>query len=232
MGEILDGELIVHPRPDPPHTQAASALTGFLFAPFWRGIGGPGGWISLAEPKIRFGSQILVPDLAGWRKERFAAPPRGPYLVTPDWVCEILSLSTQRFDRALKLPLYAHEGVGHAWLLDPVLRTLEVLRRHEGKWLIVETFEREGAVRAEPFAEVELDLALIWGPPVRGEIEGDEPSRQGKQIAALVGEALTEYLDDRSALLGPAGVVAESWGVLRVSRGAGPAGVGGTRGVA
>lgn len=162
-GEILDGELIVHPRPDPPHTQAASFLTGALFAPFARGIGGPGGWVILIEPKIRFGSNLLVPDLAGWRKERFAAPAKGPYLVIPDWVCEVLSPSTERFDRAGKLPLYAQEGVRHAWLLDPVLCTLEVLRLHEGRWLIVDTHEGEGTVRAEPFEEIELDLGSIWG---------------------------------------------------------------------
>src|SRR3954453_2086234 len=86
-----DGELIVHPRPDPPHVEAATFLTGSLFGPFYRGIGGPGGWVILAEPKILFGPQLLVPDLAGWRKERFAALRKGPYTVIPDWVCEILS---------------------------------------------------------------------------------------------------------------------------------------------
>jgi Uma2 family endonuclease len=163
IGQIVNGELIVHPRPDPPHTEAASVLTGFLFAPFRQGIGGPGGWIILAEPKIRFGSQILVPDLAGWRRERFVSPRKGPYTVIPDWLCEVLSPSTMRFDRATKLPIYAREGVGHVWLLDPVARTLEILRLHEGNWLIAGVHENGDKVRAEPFEAVEIDLALIWG---------------------------------------------------------------------
>jgi Uma2 family endonuclease len=167
IGQIVDGELIVHPRPDAPHVITASELGALLIAPFRRGIGGPGGWIILDEPRILFGPQHLVPDLAGWRKERFAAPRKGSFTVIPDWVCEILSPSTRRFDRVTKLPIYAREGVGHAWVLDPVARTLEVLRLHEGRWLIAGVHENEAKVQAEPFEAVEIDLSLIWGeiPP-------------------------------------------------------------------
>src|SRR5689334_10535989 len=127
IGQIIDGELIVHPRPDPPHTQAASGLGGLLISPFHYGFGGgPGGWVILVEPKIRFGSNLLVPDLAGWRRERFVPIRKGPYTVSPDWVCELLSPSTARVDRVRKLPTYARAGVSHAWILDPTLRTLEV----------------------------------------------------------------------------------------------------------
>jgi Uma2 family endonuclease len=173
IAHLVDGELIVHPRPEPPHTEAASVLTGSLFGPFWRGIGGPGGWVILAEPKILFGEQVLVPDLAGWRKERFVSPRKGPYTVSPDWVCEILSPSTERFDRATKLPIFAREGVRHAWLLDPKLQTLEVLRLHEGRWLIVAVHDGLDKVRAEPFDAIELDLSLFWGE-ARPEEDGEE----------------------------------------------------------
>jgi Uma2 family endonuclease len=162
VGHIVNGELIVFPRPEAPHTEAATNLTGFLFAPFRRGIGGPGGWIILVEPKIRFSSQILVPDLAGWRRERFVSPRKGPYTVSPDWICEVLSPSTMRFDRTTKLPIYAREGVAHVWLLDPVARTLEVLRLQDGRWLIAAVHGNEDKVQAEPFEAVEIDLSLIW----------------------------------------------------------------------
>lgn len=163
-GEIVDGELIVHPRPDPPHTEAASELVGYLHGPFRRGIGGPGGWVILVEPKVRLGQDLLVPDLAGWKRERFVSPEKGPYTVVPDWICEVLSPSTERDDRVRKLPIYAREGVAHAWLLDPDLRTLEVLRLHEGSWLIAGVHQGEDKVRAEPFEAIEMDLRLIWGP--------------------------------------------------------------------
>jgi Uma2 family endonuclease len=177
IGQIVDGELIVHPRPDPPHTLAASGLGGLLSPPFHFGFGGgPGGWVILDEPKIRFGGDLLVPDLAGWRRERFIPIRKGPYTVAPDWVCELLSPSTARIDRIRKLPIYAREGVSYAWLLDPGLRTLEVLRLQDGRWLIVGVFQKQDKVRAEPFEAIELDLSLLWGdlPPEETEEEDSE----------------------------------------------------------
>jgi Uma2 family endonuclease len=177
IGQIIGGELVVHPRPDPPHTQAASGLGVLLGAPFHYGFGGgPGGWVILVEPKIRLGSDLLVPDLAGWRRERFVPIRKGPYTVAPDWVCELLSPSTARTDRVRKLPIYAREKVAYAWILDPGLRTLEVLRLQDGKWLIVAVFQRNDKVRAEPFAAVELDLSLLWGdlPPEEADEEAED----------------------------------------------------------
>lgn len=163
IGQIVDGELIVHPRPDHPHVRAASALTWAIFGPFDQGLGGPGGWVILAEPRILFGEKLLVPDLAGWKKERFVAPKKGSYAVAPDWVCEILSPSTARFDRVTKLPIYAQAEVQHAWILDPGVRTLEVLRLEIGRWTISAAYQNTEKVRAEPFDAVELDLSLLWG---------------------------------------------------------------------
>ena len=163
IGEIIDGEIIVHPRPDPPHVWAASELGALLIPPFRRGIEGPGGWIILDEPRIQFDPQILVPDLAGWRRERYQAPPTGPFQICPDWVCEILSPSTERDDRIRKLPIFAQNGVQHTWLINPVLRTLEVLRLAAGSWVIAGAYGNEEKVRAEPFDAVEIDLSLIWG---------------------------------------------------------------------
>ena len=150
-------------RSDPPHTQAASGLGGLLIGPFHYGFGGgPGGWIILVEPKIRFGGALLVPDLAGWRRERFVPIRKGPYTVAPDWICELLSPSTARTDRVRKLPIYAREKVSYAWILDPALRTLEALRLQDGKWLILGVFQKADKVRVEPFEAFELDLALLW----------------------------------------------------------------------
>ncbi len=162
IGHIVDGELIVLPRPNIPHVLVATHLTADLVGPFRRGIGGPGGWIILAEPMIYFGEDLFIPDLAGWRKERFIPLLKGPTRVAPDWICEILSPSTARFDRVTKLPAYARAGVAHTWLIDPSPRTVEVLRLQDGKWLISSVFQREDKVRAEPFEAVELDLALLW----------------------------------------------------------------------
>jgi Uma2 family endonuclease len=165
VGEIVGGVLIVSPRPAFPHAAAASALGEELGPPFKRGRGGPGGWILLDEPELHLGAgpDVLVPHLAGWRRERMPEMPDVPFAtVAPDWICEVLSPSTEAVDRGDKLPIYAREGVLHAWLVDPILRTLEVLRLDAGGWCIVGTSRDHAKIRAEPFDAVELDLAVLW----------------------------------------------------------------------
>jgi Uma2 family endonuclease len=168
VAEIIDGDLSLMPRPATPHAAAASALGEELGPPFKRGKGGPGGWIILDEPEIHFGEDVVVPDLAGWRRERMPEIPSSPYLtLAPDWVCEVLSPSTEALDRSRKLPLYAREQVSHAWLVDPLQRTLEVLRREGSKWLIIDVFVGDTAVRAEPFDAIALELGVLWADVAR-----------------------------------------------------------------
>lgn len=166
VAEIIDGVLHVNPRPAVPHTVAASALGAELLPPFLRGRGGPGGWVILDEPELHLGPDpdVLVPDLAGWRRTRMPEiPEEKPYFtLAPDWICEVLSPSTAAVDRAGKLPIYAREGVGHAWLVDPLLKTLELLRLDGPTWRLVGTWRDEQIVRAEPFAELALELAALW----------------------------------------------------------------------
>jgi Uma2 family endonuclease len=166
VAEIIDGELVVSPRPAPRHARAASVLGSMLLEPFDRGRGGPGGWWILDEPGLHlFGkAEPLVPDLAGWRVERVPDLPETAYFaLAPDWVCEVLSPSTEKIDRADKMPLYAKAGVRYAWMIHPLLRTLEVLRLGDGRWTLLETFKDNARFRAEPFDALELELAPLWG---------------------------------------------------------------------
>jgi Uma2 family endonuclease len=118
----------------------------------------------LFEPELHLVDDVLVPDLAGWRRERLAKPPDAPAVtVPPDWVCEILSPSTERLDRVRKLPAYCRHGVGHAWLINPGQRTLEVFHREAERWVLLATFADDAVVRAEPFDAIELDLLGLWG---------------------------------------------------------------------
>jgi Uma2 family endonuclease len=163
VAEIVDGELHASPRPAPRHAIAEAAIGALVGAPFHFGRGGPGGWWILPEPEIHLTADVVVPDFGGWRRTRMPSPPERAYFaLAPDWVCEILSPSTASLDRTKKLAIYAREQVSHAWLVDPVARTLEVLRLEAGRWVIVSSHEGQEAVRAEPFGEVELTLSDVW----------------------------------------------------------------------
>jgi Uma2 family endonuclease len=164
-GEIIDGQLYVQPRPAGPHAISGSALTGELYNPYHKGRGGPGGWWILLEPELHFirDVEVLVPDIAGWRRERMPHPPRDHrFDVVPDWVCEILSPSTARKDRVKKMPVYARYGVSYLWLVDPQARMLEAFALRDGRWTVIGLFQNQDAVRVAPFDEMTLELGALW----------------------------------------------------------------------
>jgi Uma2 family endonuclease len=172
VGQILGGELHVHPRPRASHANAASGLGGELFGPFRRGRGGPGGWILLDEPELHLMDDILVPDLAGWRRERMPILPETAYFtLAPDWVCEVLSPSTAKMDRGEKLDAYAREDVPYVWLVDPEQQTLEVLvlrdyaplEKPATRRYVIDSVHSENAiVHAVPFEVFALELGVLW----------------------------------------------------------------------
>lgn len=167
VGEIINGELIVSPRPASPHANAArsvgSQIDGF-HGPAGSGPG-PGGWVILPEPELRFGRDVLVPDLAAWRRERMPRMPNvATFELSPDWVCEIASPSTERLDRTKKMVVYARVGVPHLWIIKPTEHTLENYRLIDGRWTVVETIDgiETPRARVSPFDALELDLARWW----------------------------------------------------------------------
>lgn len=165
VGQIVAGRLVTQPRPAPRHAVAYAGLGGELVGPFDKGRGGPGGWWILDEPEIHVEADVVVPDLAGWRRERMPSlPDTAWFSLPPDWLAEILSPSTARFDRAEKLPLYARWGVGHVWLIDPDLRTLEAYENQAGRWVLLATLKDDETVRLAPFDAVGFGLAALWAP--------------------------------------------------------------------
>ena len=165
IAEIVDGELVTSPRPAFLHAQATSAVNQDL-SPFSRrpgGPGGPGGWRILFEPELHLGADILVPDLAGWRRERMPVLVDEPYsTLAPDWVCEVVSPSTARLDRVRKMPIYARERVSYLWLIHPGLQTLEVYRLEGQHWMVASSHVGADRVQAGPFEEIGLDMSRWW----------------------------------------------------------------------
>jgi Uma2 family endonuclease len=163
VGEIIAGILYAHPRPAIPHAAATSVLGGELGPPFHRGKGGPGGWVILFEPELHLVEDVLVPDLAGWRRERMPEIPNGAFFtLAPDWACEVLSPSTEMVDRAKKLPVYARDRVAHVWFVQPTAQILEIYRLDGETYRLVGTHAADAVVRAEPFDAIELELAALW----------------------------------------------------------------------
>jgi len=164
VGEIIGGELYVSPQPRAIHTRAAGQLLRQL-GPFDEAPTkeSPGGWLILIETELHLSGDVLVPDLAGWRRERM---PEMPDVVgielAPDWLCEVLSPSTEALDRSRKMAVYAREGVKHLWLVDPRIQTLEVYRLEGGRWDRLGTHTGDAVVRAEPFEALPLKLASLW----------------------------------------------------------------------
>lgn len=166
VAEILEGELYATPRPASAHANAASGIAGDVRGPFHRETdrpGRPGGWWVLFEPELHLGSDVVVPDVAGWRREKLPVLQNvAAFTQAPDWACEVVSPATVGADRVRKMPIYARESVGHLWLVDPLAKTLEVYRLEAGHWVVASTHTGNERVRAEPFEAVELEIARWW----------------------------------------------------------------------
>jgi Uma2 family endonuclease len=163
IAEIIHGELVLQPHPTPRHNTVATVLISELMQLFRRGPAGPSGWFFLFETEVKFGDDLLVPDVAGWRVERLPQLPETNWISTrPDFVCEVLSRSTEKRDRTAKSDIYADAGVPHYWLIDPRRQTFEAFELGTGRWQPTGNWRADDVVRARPFEEIEISLASLW----------------------------------------------------------------------
>ena len=171
VAELIRGTLYVTPRSALRHARASTILGVELGGPFDLGEDGPGGWSILDGTELHFPDltapgeiDALVPDLVGWRRERMpTVPDVAAVTLAPDWICEVLSKSTEDVDRDEKMPIYAREGVRHAWLVDPLAKTLDIYTLSaDGTWGPPESHGGADVVRAAPFEAIGLDLSVLW----------------------------------------------------------------------
>lgn len=163
VAEVIAGSLHAHPRPASRHAWASSGIGAKIGPPFNYGDGGPGGWWIVFEPELHLAEDIVVPDLAGWRRETMPEYPDAAYFtIAPDWVCEVLSPSTRRLDLSEKRALYAREGVRHLWFVDPDARTLEAFELRDGQWVLLGTLAGDAPVSLPPFDAITFPLDALW----------------------------------------------------------------------
>jgi len=161
-GQILEpGVLVTMSRPGAAHEQVDLMLTDWLRAFDVRRRGT--GWWFRREYEIRMlGDRLVVPDCSGWRVDRVPKlPVDNPMTLVPDWCCEILSPSTTKVDRMLKLPIYATAGAKWVWLVDPEVHTVEVFETIGGHATRVAGARDDDRVTLPPF-DGEASLAEWW----------------------------------------------------------------------
>ncbi len=161
-GQILDGELVAMPRPGGSHAGAASNLVIALGGRYGTRRD-DGGWVILFEPELHLGSDVIVPDVAGWRRSRMPVRPSEPaFDLVPDWACEIFSPGSRRVDQVVKPPIYARHGLAHLWLVDPQAQAIQTMRLEDRRWILTGGAVGVEEAALEPFEDAPLDLAFVW----------------------------------------------------------------------
>lgn len=165
-GEVIDGEVVLSPRPLARGGRAQGGLFRFVGGPFDMDPDGPGGWWIVIEPEVEFSEhEVFIPDVVGWRRTTLPTLPKDrPIRVPPDWVCEVLSPSTERYDRIHKADVYLASGVSHYWMLDVEREVLEAYEAGAGRWSRLGAWTRGDRPRIPPFEAVEIPVGALFVP--------------------------------------------------------------------
>jgi Uma2 family endonuclease len=160
--ELIDGELVEVEVPTVKHEEIVIRLGFYLHG--WTLLG-HGGRVLASGYKIRVSDRRgVMPDLQLYRRGNDALLDQDKGLVRgrPDLVVEIVSPSSQRYDRVTKLRWYADLGVAEYWLVDAEARTLERLVLRESSYLIVESLADDETLRPDSLEGLEIPLAKLW----------------------------------------------------------------------
>lgn len=170
--ELIRGTVVEKAAPTGEHSSAQVGIGWTVGQKFNRKPGGrwPGGWWFFVELDVLFGSEVFRPDVCGYRRDRIKVKPTGrPIAARPDWVCEILSPSSAKTDRVEKLQTYFAAGVPHYWLVDPIEGSLEIFRRTELAYALVQSAHRGQRLKPEPFDALEFSVDELLGDDPEGD---------------------------------------------------------------
>jgi Uma2 family endonuclease len=158
--EIIDGDLLATPSPVTKHQRASINLV-FLIESYLRSR--PLGELFAAPFDVLLDSHtIVVPDLVYVRNENRNVLTDKNIQGAPDLVIEILSPSTARVDRVLKLRKFADRGVAHYWIVDPAAETLEALEWAEGSYRVVFASDIKGVFEPSLFPGLRIPIRDLF----------------------------------------------------------------------
>ena len=170
--EVIYGTLRTHRTPPPRYALARTILSARLVTGFDSGIGERGGWTLRSRIEVKFGDDFLVPTFSGWKGDVLKNPPDTNWVeLVPDWVCEIHTAETRKFNMIDKTEIYAAAGVRHLWFLDTEDRTLICHENRDGLWTVIATLKDDDLVCVAPFDAVTLSLGELWPETVSAPAE-------------------------------------------------------------
>lgn len=161
-GELVDGRLVEEERVGYAH----EVITGWLIALLHAWVVPRGGLVGSSD--ARFGvrpNRGRKPDLTVYLPGSKKPPPEGLIRVPPDIAVEVVSPTPKdaRRDRIDKMREYAAFGVRWYWIVDPQLRSVEILELGQNGQYTHAVVATEGVVEPVPGCEgLTLDIDALW----------------------------------------------------------------------
>ena len=160
--ELIDGTAYVRepPSPSPSHQvvafELARQLENQLEGTPWRVFMAP---LDVRLPKSGEPDNqidtVVQPDVIITR-DRSKLSARG-IRGAPDWLAEVASPSTARYDRATKIPVYERAGVPEVWLINPRRRSVAIYRLADGRYEAPTILTLSGRTRLTAVPEAYVD---------------------------------------------------------------------------
>jgi Uma2 family endonuclease len=154
--EWVDGEVLVMPPVAQPHGYVVGRLIRLLGNTFPHLEVGTDIGVWLPRNRLR-GPDVIVTERM--TAETWVTEP-------PILVAEVLSRSTRSEDTVRKSMEYAEGGIGQYWIVDPDLRTIEVLANHAGAWDVLahlDDHHPSAEIAVAEHGTVPLDLSAVLG---------------------------------------------------------------------
>ncbi len=157
--EIVDGDLFMTPAPTTYHQRISRNLVFFLHRHVLETAVGE----ILQAPcdVVLSDTDVVQPDILFVSKERSAIIGEKYVSAAPDLVVEILSEATAERDRTIKAKLYARAGVQELWIVNPIGKTVEVLRNTGAGFDRIALYQADDILLSPTLPGLEIPLREI-----------------------------------------------------------------------